>query len=248
MAVDFKTVPFVMAVKIGDNWVETGGEVGELRVYGNVLEGTGLRSETQKQETGEGDPPTTADYYEAESGYFTAVRELKIKARRPYSGTGSNAGPQVSGRVDLADVFVEKYIDRLSPKLFQACCDGTKLPLVVFAAVDSDSSVLTCIQITDSYVSGYDLIGGRWSSADFVGNETTIAQSKTLEQDVIMHGSRKEQVTFWYTAIKIDIWEYTAIMGKDGPEDTAKDILLGWQAVHVADGSWDGGTDAPYVP
>lgn len=232
---DAGSFPFIMAIKdSGGNWVETGRGIGSLYVAGDVLQSLRVRQDP--------DDPDSTLTQELDAKVFTQVRDLKIKAKRPYSGTGSNIGPAVSGRVDLDDVFVEKYVDELSPLLFEYCCAGETIPLVVFVALDSKNQVSSYIRITDSYVSGYELIGGRYFGDKYNATTATMADTTEVKRDPRVAGTtRKEQVTFWYTAIAIDI--YKVKTNDQGEEEW--DRTYGYQRIHARGSAWDGSTDAP---
>ena len=57
----------------------------------------------------------------------------KHKVEQPISGSMSTGGGASSERVNHGLFFVDKYLDKASPKLAEACCKGTHLKEVVLS-------------------------------------------------------------------------------------------------------------------
>ncbi len=51
-------------------------------------------------------------------------------ASQPASGSSSTAGGRTAERVNISDFSVVKALDKASPKLFLACCNGEHIPEV----------------------------------------------------------------------------------------------------------------------
>lgn len=52
------------------------------------------------------------------------VLNFDFGVKQPASATASSAGGATSGRAELSDLSITKFVDKASPKLFEACCKG----------------------------------------------------------------------------------------------------------------------------
>jgi type VI protein secretion system component Hcp len=220
------STPAYLALKGDDGkWVETGyTSLSDIEDDMVTALGGKLENDNGQIDDGTGTLVTAADHDEfLQKRHFAPLRAYKAKASRPYTGTGSNVGPAVSGRVDLADVFVERNTDKASPVLFEYCCSGRAFQTIYLAYYDTGAESgeeLYRIELTGANVSGYEIIGDRWAGQRFTARPRMDAAKSVSQQSFIISGIRKEQVTFWYTTIKIKS--------------------------HGMEKGWHGGTDSSY--
>lgn len=140
--------------------------------------------------------------------HFAPVRLVKFRAERPYSGSGSTVGPAAKGRVDFSDPVVERACDKVSPVFFDYCCTGKAFTEIIFAHFLTETGMqdnerLVQVKFTGINVSSYEFIGDRFFDDKYKSGATKIADTSELTKSVDPHGSRKEQITLWYTTVSI---------------------------------------------
>jgi type VI secretion system secreted protein Hcp len=64
------------------------------------------------------------------------------------SGTTHMGGGGGSGKVSVQDLSVTKYVDKCSPALILACCDGTHYPEAVLTVRKAGKTALEYIKLT----------------------------------------------------------------------------------------------------
>jgi len=125
-------------------------------------------------------------------------------ASQPSSGRTSSSGGHSAGRVDLADFVVTKYLDKSSPKLALACCNGEHI---------KEISVELCRATGEK---------GRYMEykmSDVIVRSVSPAGSGGEQNPLPV-----EQVAFSFNKIE---WTYTEY-GADGKKKG--DIKTGWDA------------------
>jgi type VI secretion system secreted protein Hcp len=96
-------------------------------------------------------------------------------------GTGGGGG---AGKVSVHDISITKYIDKASPKLFQAASVGTHIPKVTIELVKAEKVYLQ-YTLTNTFITSVQLGGGGGSAP-------------------------RETVTFTYGSLKIQYTRQTA--------------------------------------
>jgi type VI secretion system secreted protein Hcp len=58
------------------------------------------------------------------------ILHFEFAAHQPAGGSRSSSGAASGERVNVSDVSISKLVDKASPKLFLACCNGEHIPEV----------------------------------------------------------------------------------------------------------------------
>ncbi len=79
---------------------------------------------------------------------------------QPTSGTSSSSGARTTGKVSIQDFVVTKFLDKASPVLNLACCDGTHyktITIQLFRATSDGSKPVKYMEyiLTDAIISTY---------------------------------------------------------------------------------------------
>jgi type VI secretion system secreted protein Hcp len=98
---------------------------------------------------------------DAAHGEWIELLSFSFGGSQPTSGSISSGGGRTSGRVDLGPLTAAKPLDKASPKLFQACCNGTHIPSITLEVCRSDGSKVLYykVELEDSTVSDYQMVG-----------------------------------------------------------------------------------------
>ena len=75
---------------------------------------------------------------------------------QPTSATASSSGGGTTARVDHKDFRITKFLDKASPKLYEACCKGTHLKEVIIECCRSGGDKVKYMEVkmNDVVVSG----------------------------------------------------------------------------------------------
>lgn len=153
--------------------------------------------------------------------YYAPVREIKSHVDREYGGINSSGGPQVSGRCDHSDFFVEKNCDKSSAVLFEHCCSGEQLAWVHLAILQDGRTLsavydppnstdpnhqeypewnepdrmLLHVRLKDVNITSYELSGVRYFGTETDGN---------VRRPKFLGVGHVERFTLLYTTISVD--------------------------------------------
>lgn len=153
--------------------------------------------------------------------YYAPVRLIRAKAERGYGGINSSGGPQVSGRSDQTDFYLEQNSNQSSPILYEHCCSGVQLAWVHLAVLKWDDSagaqLFMHIRLQDVSLTSYRFTGVRFFTQEYVVSELAaetnaptsatgdfLAGSKSYSrlQDYSVSGiGHRDHMTLLYTSI-----------------------------------------------
>lgn len=90
------------------------------------------------------------------------ITGFQHRSRQPYSMTASSAGGASAERVDFAPFFVSKFIDKATPKLFEASVTGKHIKEVIIelCRAGGDKQKYLEIRMGQVIVSDYALMEG----------------------------------------------------------------------------------------
>jgi type VI secretion system secreted protein Hcp len=97
-------------------------------------------------------------------------------ASQPASATASSAGGASSGRVNIQDFSFTHYLDKASPKLFEAVCTGKHFPSVVVELCRAGGDKLKYMEYKLSNV----MIGSVGRGGDSKGDDDVPIESVSL--------------------------------------------------------------------
>src|SRR5436190_22769974 len=66
---------------------------------------------------------------------------------QPTSATASSSGGGTTSRVDHKDFRITKFLDKASPKLYEACCKGTHLSEVIIECCRSGGEKVKYMEV-----------------------------------------------------------------------------------------------------
>jgi type VI secretion system secreted protein Hcp len=136
----------------------------------------------------DGIPGESSDEAHAE---WIEILSYSFGASQPATGSVSSGGARSSQRVDIQDFSCVKQVDKASPKLFLACCDGTHIPTITFELCRATGSK----QRYMAYIMEDVLVtsvrpGGSSEGADLPLEEITFNPAKiTLSYTETEHGT-----------------------------------------------------------
>lgn len=164
-----------------------------------------------------GGPPDLANY--------APVRAIRAKAVREYGGINSSGGPQVSGRADQSDFYVEQNTNGTSPKLYEHCCNAKQLEWVHIACLKDRTNLMLHIVMKDVSITGYEFEGARTFADVFetdAGKDLNISKKfRKLQSGEVTGVIRIDKFTLLYTSITFKYVTGNFIGGWDTGTDDA---------------------------
>lgn len=133
------------------------------------------------------------------------VTSLHFGVEREYGGINSSGGPQQSGRADHRLITVKRESDKLSPLLFQHCCNGFQLRRVFFVDEEEERIIVAescCVVSFEGEIFRAGATGYNLNLSDTAVTGSTTASSASLGSQ-----KREEVLQILYTSIALNFNE-----------------------------------------
>lgn len=153
--------------------------------------------------TGSNDASTTDDgTVNVGTSPWGVVKELHFGVDREYGGVNSSGGPQHSGRADHRLITVKRDSDKLSPLLFQHCCNGFQLRRVFF--VDTEEQRLLVAESCHVVSFAGNIFRGGATKYDLSTSNNAVTGQTNASSGSLGSQKREEVLQILYTSIAID--------------------------------------------